>query len=52
MLYEYSYQNLMLYAAATPAFDDEEDTWNPEKDWNNPSNNTDTTDEEEFIKEY
>lgn len=62
VLFEMSYKNLLLYAAAIPQYDDEKDTWDPKLDANNPdnfNNNTDSLEaadnddeEEEFIKEY
>ena len=36
-----SYENLLLYSAATPGYDDvkeEEDTWDESLDANNPDN--------------
>lgn len=45
ILYEYSYANLLLYGAATPQYDDKEDTWNPKLDANDPNNFTNITDE-------
>ncbi len=44
-----SYENLLLYAAATPQFDDEQDEWDETKDANNPDNFNDN-DNEEFIR--
>lgn len=39
ILYDYSWQNLMLYTAATPAYDDvEEKEWDERLDANNPAN--------------
>lgn len=53
MLYDYSYHSLLLYGAATPQYDDEEEKWDESKDWNNPANNTDNINEdEEFVKEF
>ncbi len=58
VLFEMSYKNLLLYAAAIPQYDDEKDNWNPKLDANNPdnfkqgTNGLPETEEEEFIKEY
>lgn len=67
VLFEMSYKNLLLYAAAIPQYDDEEDNWDPKLDANNPDNfntktknkprkanddNDEDEEEEEFIKEY
>ena len=51
MLYEMSYQNLLMYSAATPHYDDEKDEWDDSIDANNPDNFKNTNeDEEEFIR--
>lgn len=68
VLFEMSYKNLLLYGAAIPQYDDEEEKeWDPKLDANNPDNfkqgndtdlaadeDNDEYDEEdeEFIKEY
>ena len=64
VLFEMSYKNLLLYAAAIPQYDDEKDNWDPKLDANNPDNfkqddglgtndeNNEEGEEEEFIKEY
>lgn len=38
VLYEMSFENAILYSAATPAYDDEKDDWDDELDANNPNN--------------
>ena len=41
ILYEISYENLLLYSAATPLYDDEKDEddgWDESLDANNPDN--------------
>lgn len=38
VLFEMSYKNLLLYSAAIPQYDDEEDEWDPKLDANNPVN--------------
>ena len=43
-LYDISYQNLLLYNAALPSYDDEEDL-DESIDANNPKNFNDTTEE-------
>ena len=67
VLFEMSYKNLLLYSAAIPQYDDEEDEWDPKLDANNPVNfnkhkttyheadkdkDDNVGEEEEFIKEY
>lgn len=47
VLYEMSYENLTLYTAATPQYDDEKDDWNPALDANNPDNFKDF--EEDYV---
>lgn len=38
IMYDYSYANLLLYSAATPQYDDEDNDWDTSKDANIPSN--------------
>lgn len=41
VLYEVSYENLLLYSAATPGYDDvkeEKNVWDDSLDANNPNN--------------
>lgn len=68
VLFEMSYKNLLLYGAAIPQYDDEEEKkWDPKLDANNPDNfkqgndtdlaadednNEDDEEDEEFIKEF
>ncbi len=40
-----SYENLLLYSAATPQYDDEKDYWDESIDANDPGNFADGTDE-------
>lgn len=40
-----SYENITLYIAATPQYDDVKDDWNPELDANNPNNFNDFTED-------
>lgn len=50
VLYDISYENLLMYGAATPQYDDEkEPEWDESKDASNPDNFKDETDEEVFI---
>lgn len=52
-LYDYSYKNLLLFSAATPQFDDEEDKWDSKIDANDPDNfRNESNDNEEFVKDY
>lgn len=52
VLYEMSYQNLLMYSAATPHYDDVKDDWDDSIDANNPDNfnKNNNDDEEEFIR--
>ena len=46
-----SYENLLLYTAATPQYDDEKDEWDDSIDANNPDNFKNTNEEEEeFVR--
>lgn len=38
VLYDISYENLILYSAATPQYDDEKDEWDESIDANTPGN--------------
>lgn len=44
-----SYQNIIMYGAATPSYDDEKDDFDDSIDANNPDNFK-TNDEEEFVR--
>lgn len=48
VLYEMSYENLLMYGYAAPSYDDEEDDWDESLDANNPDN-FDDNEEEEFV---
>jgi hypothetical protein len=37
VIYDMSYENLLLYSAATPLYDDEKDNWDDSIDANNPT---------------
>lgn len=51
VLYEISYENLIMYSAATPQYDDEkEPEWDSTKDANNPDNFKERGDEEEYVR--
>lgn len=49
VLYEMSYENMLMYGYAAPSFDDEEsaEEWDDSIDANNPDNFNDNEDEEE-----
>lgn len=48
VLYEMSYENLLMYGYAAPSYDDEEaEEWDDRLDANNPDNFNDNADEEE-----
>ena len=48
VLYEVSYENLLMYGYAVPSYDDEEaEEWGDRLDANNPYNFNDNADEEE-----
>lgn len=50
ILYDISYENAIIYARATPQYDDEKDEWDDSLDANNPDNfNNDSNGEEEFV---
>lgn len=52
VLYEMSYENLIMYSRAAPHFDDEDSKeveWDESKDANNPDNFT-NNDEEVFVR--
>ena len=44
-----SYQNLLMYSAATPHYDDAKDDWDDSIDANNPMNFLSDNEEEVFI---
>lgn len=44
-----SYENLLLYSAATPQYDDEKDDWDKSIDANDPNNFNNST-EEVFVR--
>lgn len=44
VLYNISYDNLVMYSSATPQYDDEEDNWDDSLDANNPENFKGTAD--------
>lgn len=49
ILYEMSYENLLMYSYAAPSYDDEgEEEWDESLDANNPDNFNDN-EEEEYI---
>ena len=49
VIYEMSYENLLMYGYAAPSYDDEEtEEWDESLDANNPDN-FDDNEEEEFI---
>lgn len=50
ILYEISYENLIMYGCAIPHHDDEKDDWDPSIDANNPDNFNSSNDEEEFVR--
>lgn len=45
-----SYENLLLYSAATPMYDDEKDEWDKSLDANDPNNFKNKNTDEEFIR--
>lgn len=49
VLYEMTYENLIMYSAATPQFDDEKDEWDDSLDANNPDNFKKFNDKEIFV---
>lgn len=50
VLYETSYENLLMYGYAAPSYDDEdEQEWDDSLDANNPDNFNDDDEEEEFV---
>ena len=50
VLYEMSYENLILFSHAVPVYDDEKEVeWDDSIDANNPDNFNDNNDEEEFV---
>lgn len=49
VLYEMSYENLLLYSKATPCYDDEKDEWDETLDANNPDNFKDNKDEKIYV---
>lgn len=53
ILYDISYQNLILFSAAAPSYDDvndkEDEDWDDSIDANNPDNFNNGTDEEETV---
>lgn len=53
VLYEMSFENMILYSAATPAYGDEQSDWDDGLDANNPDNFKKTkngTNEEIFVR--
>ena len=51
VLYEMSYDNLIMYGCAVPHHDDvKEDDWDPSIDANNPDNFKSSNDEEVFVR--
>lgn len=50
VLYEISYENLIMYGCAIPRYNDEKDDWDPSIDANNPDNFNSSNDEEEFVR--
>lgn len=49
ILYEMSYENMVMYSAATPSYDDERDDWDEGIDANDP-NNFKNKNEEVFVR--
>jgi hypothetical protein len=46
-----SYENILMYTAATPSYNDEKDEWDDSIDANNPDNFKNNNDEEEeFVR--
>lgn len=52
VLYDISYENLLLYSKATPCYDDAKDDWDASIDANDPGNfnNKDGNEEEVFVR--
>lgn len=51
VLWDMSYENLLMYSAATPQYDDEKaPEWDASKDASDPANNDGMTDEEEYVR--
>lgn len=51
VLWEMSYENLLMYSAATPQYDDERaPEWDTSKDASDPANNNGMTEEEEYVR--
>lgn len=50
VLYEMSYENLLLYSAATPHYDDERDEWDSSIDANDPKNFSSKETEEIYVR--
>lgn len=51
VLYELSYENLIMYSCAAPHYDDvKEETWDDRLDANNPDNFKNNNNEEEFVR--
>lgn len=51
VLHEISYENLIMYSAATPQYDDEkEPEWDATKDASDPDNFKGEDDEEEYVR--
>ncbi len=50
ILYEMSYENLLMYNAATPHYNDEKDDWDASIDANNPNNFKNSNEEEIFVR--
>ena len=51
ILYDISYENLIMYSAATPQYDDErEPEWDATKDASNPDNFVEQGDEEVYVR--
>lgn len=49
VLYDISYENLLLYSKATPCYDDVKDDWDSTIDANNPDNFKGTADNNEEV---
>lgn len=49
ILYDISYENVIIYTRATPQYDDEKQEWDERLDANNPNNFNNDSDEEEFV---
>lgn len=53
VLYDVSYENLLLYSKATPCYDDVKDDWDDSIDANDPGNfnkKQDNDEEEVFVR--